>query len=170
MTRPSLTRVVLIVGGYGAAFAAGTLAVWLNGLHVSPADQLAMSGMMAFGDAVAFLTVAAGVSVIPTVMLFQLIGDSPRFWRVYTWASVGWASTGVAAALCYVASGHSSNGLLQTLGSVAVLRAFAAPVFFLGYAPGLLPAARAQRRLAVWACGLELGALVTFVGSLLLRG
>jgi hypothetical protein len=159
----TVARAALIVGGYAAACAAGAAAVWLHDRTLSAADQLAMSGMLAFGDTVLFCAVAAPVAIVPTVALFGAIGRAPRFWRAYAVTSLLLAITGIVEAVMFLLPMNTHVALLEGLRRVSPLRVLAGPVFFAGYTPGLLPVAAPNRRLTVLACMFELCTMASFV-------
>ena len=81
MTAVRARRVALILAGYAAAYGAASLAVWWHDRALSPADQQAMSGMLAFGDTLLFCAVAAPLAIIPTVSAFSMIRATLRSWR-----------------------------------------------------------------------------------------
>jgi hypothetical protein len=164
-----LGRLALIVLGYAAALGAGVLAVWCKNLGISEADQLAMSGMFAFGDAITFLAVASVAAIPPSVMLFKLLAFSPRFLRVYSVGSVGLASVGLFCGVVWIFPFFQQSEVLRTVRSVAVLRLFMAPLFLLVVAPGLLQAAGPNQRLSRFACAFELCTIASFFVGVLFR-
>ena len=168
---PSLRRVSLIAGGYAFAWGAGSLAVWIRDRRISAADQLAMSGMMAFGDVVLFCAVAAPVAIVPTLLLFSLVRARPAFWRIYTMLSLLIASTGVIEAVFLLIpwTMSTSSAFSQTLHQAAPVRVLAAPIFLLVYTPGLLPSAAPFRKIALAACLFELCTLASFGVFLLMH-
>ncbi len=162
MTRRSLARLGLVALGYVAAYFAGVAAVWWKNRGISEADQLASSGMFAFGDSVQFISVAALVAVVPTVLLFHLAGAAPRFWRIYSSAALLLAGTGSVAAALLLSPVGAQYASLQSARALSVLRVLAGPVFFLAFVPGLLPAASPYRRRSLAACLLEVGTMASF--------
>ena len=81
-----------ISAGYAAALAAAALSVWVRNLFVSPADQLAMSGMLAAGDSIQFVLVAGALGLVPTFFLLRLLAQG---WpRALAWALLAVAATG----------------------------------------------------------------------------
>jgi hypothetical protein len=164
-----MRRAALIIGGYAAAWAAGAAAVWWSHRNLSATDQLAMSGMLAFGDTVRFFAVAAPLAIVPTVVLFRQIGNVPWFWRAHAIASLLLALTGIAEAFLLVVPIRSQIGFVETLRYLSPLRVLAAPVFLLAYTPGLLRAAAPNRKFTVTACLLELCTMASFVAWVLVR-
>ena len=160
-------RLAAVLLGYAAAILLGAAAVWLKNLGVSAADQLAMSGMFAFGDAVTFLGVAAVVSIPPTVLVFQSIGPRPGFWRAYSILSLLASLTGLVAGALLIARPLPETPLFRALVSLAPLRVLAGPMFLAAFAPGLLPVAARHRRVSLLACAFELCAMGSFLVLLL---
>lgn len=163
MSAHTIRRISLIAVGYAGAWAAGSLAVWWHDRGLSAADQLSMSGMLAFGDTVLFCAVAAPLAIVPTLMVFTFLRRAPRFWRVHAIGSLLISVTGLVEAFLFVVRARSSIAVFDGLSSLSPVRLLAAPVFLLAYSPGLLPVAAPNRRITLLACVFELCALGTFV-------
>src|SRR5262249_46658722 len=99
MTKSMMTRLLFIASGYGIAFAAGSLSVWLKNRGISQADQLASSGMFAFGDFICFAFVSVLVALVPTGMLLKLLANSRRFWKFLSYFVLIFSTTSVLASL-----------------------------------------------------------------------
>jgi hypothetical protein len=164
-----LRRIVLIAAGYVAAWAAGSLAVWWHDHGLSAADQLSMSGMLAFGDTVLFCAVAAPLAIVPTLFVFKSLRGARRFWRLHAIASLLMSLTALVEAVLYVLAARSSSGVLDGLSGLAPVRLLAAPVFLLLYSPGLLRVAAPNRRITLLACVFELCALAAFAVWMVLQ-
>ena len=169
MSARPLATLAGIAAGYVAAFCAGSFAVWLHDLGISPADQQAMSGMLAFGDSVLFWAVAAPVAIIPTVLLVRFIRPAPWFWRLHGTTSLLLSLTGLLEAFLLVAPIRTQLSTISTLQMLSPLRVLAAPIFLLLYSPGLLTIARPHRTLTAAACLFELCTGASFVVWLMLQ-
>ena len=166
----TLRRIALIVGGYALAWGSGTIAVWWHDRGLSPADQLAMSGMLAFGDTVLFCAVAAPIAILPTILLFARLGRAPRFWWLHARGSLLLSCTGVIEAGLFLAPiSKVPAGPLESLATLSPVRVLAAPIFLLAYSPGLLPVAAPNRTITLVACLLELCSLGSFIIWLMLQ-
>ena len=150
-----------ISAGYAAALAAAALSVWVRNLFVSPADQLAMSGMLAAGDSIQFVLVAGALGLVPTFFLLRLLAQG---WpRALAWALLAVAATGplgwlVMAGL--VKFPVMPRALSELVGLALVLlvfpRAVASPVVFAALALALVLARdRRSRALLTVALSLE---------------
>ncbi len=164
----NVARAAAIVLGYLVSFGAASGAVWVRNFAFTEQDQLAMSGMLAFGDAIVFLAVGSFVALGPTLLLFAAIGASPRFWAAYTGLSVLIGSTGVVCAVAFVTP-FSLGAAFDAFRGLSVLRLLATPFLLLAAAPGLLPVARTARKRALVACGCEVVAGATLVCWLLVQ-
>jgi len=165
----TLRRLAFIVLGYAVAWGAGALTVWWHDRNLSPADQLAMSGMLAFGDTALFWAVAAPIAIVPTLLVFSLVRARRGFWRVYAFASLFLSFTGLVEACLLLVPMRMPTAVLETLRQASPVRVLAAPVFLLAYSPGLLPTAAPYRRITFMACLFELFTLGSFALWVLLR-
>lgn len=129
--RKNLLKVFGILGGYGLAFLAGSLAVYINQLR-TPAD--ASQGMAAFGDSILFLWVFGFFSLFPTGVVLYLLRPFVKFWTVLSEICFLLALTApfLAFAMFWGSRGH--HGMFwMTMAQIGVLRAFAAPVLALSF-------------------------------------
>ena len=134
---------MIVLLGFALAVGAGVLAVYLRNLGVSEADQLAMSGMYAFGDAVTFLFVAGLCALPPLVLLLRTLELGPRFWRAYATVSIVVATTGLIAALAVVTESFES-----TIRMLAPLRLIVSLLCVPIWAIALFPNPSRRRALA----------------------
>lgn len=157
-------RIGLVVLGYIIAWLAASAAVWWKNRGISAADQLASSGMFAFGDSVLFLGIVSLVSIAPTLYLLSLIDSASRFWRFTSYASLVLATTALLEVLWLFPAGNA-RGVMGTLMLLGFIRLFTAPLFLLMYIPGAPLARGSDRRRFVISCAIELG-VAAFVGSI----
>lgn len=124
----------LIAAGYALSLAGGCAAVAAKNARIPPADQMAMSGMMAVGDLITFVLAAGFLSLAPTFFLLKSAADSRP--SLLAWSL---AALGATAPACWLMLANSSwtpalpKALLPLFGMFLALfvmpRAAASPVF-----------------------------------------
>lgn len=125
----------VVAGGYAAAFALASVAVYLRikGYENDPAAQ-ASQGMYAAGDTMLFVFVFGMASLLPTGLALYYLRTAQRFWSVIAACGLALAATGVVAAMLYwaerlqpqwasVLSGWPALAVLRTLGAPLVAAA-----------------------------------------------
>lgn len=153
-------RLLVVLGGYAAAFAAATAVTAVRIANTQGPDRQASSGMYAFGDALQWLFTFALAASVPTAAALVFLRGVPRFWRVASWVLLGLAATGVAAALFYWAwSGRPVPAPAEDLVALSPLRSLLAPILAGAFALfALLSPDRAAKRRFVLAAVLEAAA------------
>ena len=128
-----LRKVGLVAIGYVAAFLIASAAVAVRVAHTTGPDAQAASGMYAFGDSLLFIAVFSVAALVPTGAALVFLRPCRPFWTVISALGVLVAVTGVAAAILFLAGGHSAPSLLATLAGLSVLRILVAPVLALTF-------------------------------------
>lgn len=146
------TKIAIVVGGYGAAFAAAAGAVAVRvALTKEAPDAIASSGMYAGGDVLLFLAVFGAVALVPTGAGLVFARASPRFGAVLAGGASAVALSGALAVILFAQpSGRSEQGaVLAIAAALAVLRLLGAPLVAAGLAFAALVAPSAGSRRAV---------------------
>ena len=99
MKAPLLRRIVLIVVGYLTAFGVGALAVWTKNRFTPAADQVASSGMHAFGDLLLFAVFAGIPALVVTAALLFFLRDKKGFWNALSVLMLAVAAFGLVSAV-----------------------------------------------------------------------
>lgn len=152
-------KVVVVLGGYGAAFVAASVATALRiALTANNPDAIASSGMYAGGDMLTFLAVFGLVALVPTGAVLVFARSWARFGGVLASAAGAVALSGVLGLLAFVQpfGRTEAGGLLAVVSVLAVLRLLAAPLVAAGLAfAALVAPSRGARRAVMVAFVVE---------------
>lgn len=153
------TKLGIVLGGYGAAFAA---AAGVTALHVAltapTPDAIASSGMYAGGDLLLFLGVLGAAALVPTAAALVFARAHPRFAPVLAAAALAVALSGALAWLAFVypPGAASRKGWLALADVLALLRVLGAPLVASGLAfAALVAPSRESRRAVMIALAIE---------------
>lgn len=145
-------RLGLVGGGYVAALAVAVLALFAFVAVTSGPDRDASSGMHAFADALFFVFVLAGGSVVPTGLLLHFMRAFATPWRVMASVGVAVSISGLLA-VANIAQSHTEIGVGSML---AVPRVLLAPLLLGLFAlAGIFAPHRGSRRWLFAAAGVE---------------
>jgi hypothetical protein len=160
------TKLGIVLAGYALAFVASVVAVAINELRFSPADNQAMGGMIAGGQLLLACAVFGVVSIAPTGLALWFLRGSRRFWSAFSAAVIVFAVVGLAAVLALLVAGRAMTTApaLVFVGFVGIVQMLSAPLWIGGFllAAALAPAPDLRRRvlaaaaieLVIAACGL----------------
>ena len=152
------TKVGIVLGGYALAFAASWVAGALYDRQFSAADNNAMGGMIAAGEAMNSGAVFLLFALVPTGLALWFLRESRRFWSAFSWLCVGFAVIGAAATLLTVAIRPTATGTaFDLIALLGIFQMLGSPLWAGGFGlfMFLAPAPHLQRRLLI-ATGLEL--------------
>ena len=150
-------KVLLVLGGYVAAFAIASIIVSVYVAATNTPDRATSSGMYAFGDAMFFLG-CFGLAAIPATMAaLYFLRPYPAFWRSASIGALALATTGVAALGLFLrARGAGSPSSIGFLAMLSPLRILVAPGLGLAFLlSALFAPARAPRIALLCACIIE---------------
>jgi hypothetical protein len=164
----SRRRRVLLLGLAVAGFAGAlALAHWIVQLRYrweDPAVVTASSGMYAFGDAIAELTLTAVLSLPASWLVFRAVRDLDGFWKLVSWAGLAWAAcapASVAIRVLHAVGGDASPQTMVVSDVLAVLRLLSSPASLPGLAVGWWVCVHEpSRRRLRWAVWMELAGSV----------
>lgn len=158
MSKPA-TRVGLIVAGYVVAFTIASAVVAVYVIATSGPDRRTYGAMFGCGDSILFLAVFGAAAMFPSGAALFFLRPYRSFWLVLSVVALGFASTGVAALVDYVASRTAgAHSILQAWSALAVPRILAAPLFALGFlVAGLFAPNRSSRIALLVATAVEAG-------------
>ena len=153
----SLAKVVVVCGGYVAAFAIALAAVTLYIAATSYIDRVTYSGMSAFGDSLVFLFAFGAAAVAPTAVALFFLRPYRQFWSAFSALALATAATGLAAAIDYVAArSPDASPAIQSWSAFAVLRIIVAPLFAGAFGlAGLFAPTRTARAMLLLASVIE---------------
>jgi len=122
-----LIKIATVLAGYFAAFLAAYIAVYLRMLQTQSYPD---RGMVAFGNALFFLSVFGVISLFPTGLIFYFLRHRRTFWIILSPAALALAVTGPVAA--YLEAVLSHQPVLQPdwalVGIIGLLRIAVAPL------------------------------------------
>lgn len=163
------TRLLLVLAGYGAAFALSVGALLIRLMLTDTPEMDASAGMAAFGDGVFFLIALGVLSFIPTAAGLYLFRASAGLWRVLAALAALVALSGLVALALFAAERLRlltlADPTLAFLADLSVLRLLPAPLIVLALAMAGLIAPPSPARRTIWAClGVEALVGVAAVG------
>lgn len=91
-----ITKIGLILAGYGLAFAGACLAAYLDDLATTRFNDQS-GGMVAGGEMILFIGVFAFLSVFPTALALYFLRSEDKFWNAFSIFAIGLALTGPVA-------------------------------------------------------------------------
>ena len=162
------TRLLLILGGYGVAFALAVLALEVRLWLTDTPDAQASAGMYAFVDGMLFLAVLGLLSLVPTAALLTSFRSSRVLWAAVAALALIVAASGLVAVALFAAMRlqlwFARDPTFEMLAALSVLRLLPAPLIFLALtlAAAIAPPSLARRAL-VASLGVE--ALVGVVAA-----
>jgi hypothetical protein len=158
------SRVLLVVGGYVAAFVAAVAVVAIHVEMTETPDRIASSGMRAFGDLLLFLATLGLAALPPTVAWLCFLRRRRAVWIVLSALAGLSALTGVLAVYAYLVSGTvAPDSGLSIWVTISPLRALAAPVLaLLCVLAGVLAPARMPRAALLAVAAVELALFAAF--------
>jgi len=151
----TFTRLLMILGGYVAAFAAAWAALEVRLWLTDTPDAQASGGMYAFGDAMLFLGMFGLGSLIPTGALLILFRASRALWAAVAALALAVAATGLVAVAFYatlrLAPSMIAGSAFELWAGLSPLRLLPAPLIFiaLALAAAIAPPSLARRALVV---------------------
>jgi hypothetical protein len=172
--KPS-SKVVVVAGGYMAAFLLASAVVAVRVAGTSGPDAQASSGMYAFGDALLFVAVFGVSALAPTGAALYFLRPYRRFWTGLAALGVAVAATGVVAVVLFAVGRQAAPSPLATLAGVSVLRILVAPVLAPAFLVCTILSPQRSTRFAFLAAAVvevvvsTYGALVWFVPLFLQR-
>ena len=130
----SSLKVILVAGGYVAAFLAASAAVAIRMASTSGPEAQAAGGMYAFGDSVIFVAGFGVLALVPTGGALFFLRPYRRFWMVLSSLCLAVAVTGLVAIILYTIGRHAppSSTLAMSAG-YSVLRILIAPLLALTF-------------------------------------
>jgi hypothetical protein len=128
--RPFL-KVGVVAVGYIAAFLIASAAVGIRLATTSGPDAQASGGMYAFGDAILFVAVFGGATLVPAGAALFFLRPYRQFWTVLSAFGLGVAVTGLTAAALFAIGRHAAPSPLATWAGFSVLRFLVAPLLAL---------------------------------------
>lgn len=91
-----MTKIGLVLAGYGLAFAGACLAAYLDDLATARFNDQS-GGMVAGGEMILFIGVFAFLSVFPTGLALFFLRSEDKFWTAFSIFAIGLAFTGPPA-------------------------------------------------------------------------
>jgi len=157
--RPVAKAGLIVVGYFAAVAIAWAVTDWYVATSTSPDKQ---GGMFAFGESLVFLGAFALAAVPATGAGLFFLRTRHLFWLTLSVASLVVASTGLAAALTYLAPKlFQSTSLLRAWSMFAPLRILAAPLFGLFFLlSGLFAPNRSARLSLLTATTMQMAGFV----------
>lgn len=152
-------KILMVVGGYGAAVLAGWLAGYLYDERVSQEPFDTSGGMYAFGQMLASLSAFLAVALVPTLLAMWFLRTHEGSWRVLSWACLAFAGVGLLAILMPLVDRSRPDTFPRMFMSLLGLsQLLGVPFWTLAFAllAWLAPSPRTRRSM-LGAVGLELG-------------
>lgn len=146
----ALLKTGAVLGGYAAAFAVASAAVYVGQLLTPGPDAQASDDMYALGNDFFFVQVFGGLALFPTGLALYFLRRVRAFWTILAIASLAFAATGpLASIVIALASGVPGLPPYWTACAVfGVLRLLPTPLFAAAF---LLGSCLAPSRFPRWA-------------------
>jgi len=143
----ALSKTVLVLAGYVAAYFIASFALDLYIARENPADVQGSPGMFAFGELLYFLFVFCVCAAPPTGLALWFLRRAEAFWSFLGASALLLAATGLTAlTLYFIGVKQPIGSTLSLISALAVLRLLACPVLAGAFLLGLLLSPNGQAR------------------------